>query len=73
MEEEPKRSAIELQVENETLRSENAQLKSEIEILTQRLAEIEKRLSKNSQNSSLPPSSDLFGRTVTPESPNRKA
>jgi len=72
MEEEPTRSAMELQVENETLRSENALLKSEVEILTQRLAEIEKRLSKNSQNSQLPQSSDLFGRNSNTESPNRK-
>ena len=87
MAEEPQRSRIELQSDVDSLRSENEALHFEIdslqlqnttlakqvEVLTTKIAELEKRLGRNSSNSSLSPSSDLFGRKSTPESPNRKA
>ena len=87
MAEEPQRSRIELQGDVDSLRSENEALRFEIdslrlqnttlakqvEVLTTKIAELEKRLGRNSSNSSLSPSSDLFGRNSTPESPNRKA
>ena len=87
MAEEPQRSQIELQEINNVLRSENgtlhfeidslrslnATLVGQIEALTTKISELEKRLGRNSSNSSLSPSSDLFGRKMTPESPNRKA
>ena len=87
MAEEPQRSRIELQGDVDSLRSENEALRFEIdslrlqnttlakqvEVLTTKIAELEKRLGRNSSNSSLSPSSDLFGRKSTPESPNRKA
>ena len=62
-----------LRSEVETLRSLNATLVGQIEALTTKISELEKRLGRNSSNSSLSPSSDLFGRKMTPESPNRKA
>jgi transposase len=47
-----------LRQENATLRIENAAQREIIAQLTQRITELEKRLSKNSNNSSKPPSSD---------------
>ena len=49
------------------LRAQNAALVMEVERLTARVAELERRLGRNSGNSSLPPSSDSFVR------PERKA
>lgn len=44
-----------------------------IDELRRKIAEFEKRLDKNSSNSSLPPSSDRFQKPAKTESPNRKA
>jgi len=73
MAEDRARSLEELIAENESLRGENSTMALRIESLVSRIAELEKRLGRNSQNSSLPPSSDLFGRAARPESPNRAA
>lgn len=70
-----------LRVELDALRAENALLveksasqAGDIETLTRRIAALEKRLGKNSENSSLPPSSDLFGpKKDKPENANRAA
>ena len=56
------------------LTGENVGLRSEIDSFARKIASLEKRLSKNSGNSSLPPSSDLFGRKKDkPENANRAA
>jgi predicted RNase H-like nuclease (RuvC/YqgF family) len=47
--------------ELEELRSENESLRAEILRLGEKIAELESRLSKGSQNSSLPPSLDRPG------------
>ena len=74
-----KRSQSELEAENEVLRGENerlsgqvAELTAKIEMLTRKITELEKKLGQNSSNSSLPPSSDLFGRKAKTNSPSRK-
>ena len=79
MEEIGKRSQAELETENEVLHLENerlssqvAELTTKIEMLTRKITELEKKLGQNSSNSSLPPSSDLFGRPAKTNSPNRK-
>jgi transposase len=61
-----------LSAENAALSARNAELISEIQLLTRKVTELEKRLSKNSSNSSLPPSSDRFG-LAKPENANRAA
>lgn len=53
---------IQLRAENQALRDQLAQRDELIEQLLQRVQELEKRLSKDSHNSSLPPSSDRFAR-----------
>lgn len=50
---------------------EIAQLRVTVEVLSARLAELEGRLSRNSRNSSLPPSSEGFAKP--PVAPNRAA
>ncbi len=74
-----KRSQSELRADNEVLRGENerlsgqvAELTAKIEMLTRKITELEKKLGQNSSNSSLPPSSDLFGRKAKTNSPSRK-
>ncbi len=57
----------ELKADNQALRAENARLRADNERLTIRVAELERRLGRNSANSSLPPSSDRF------EKPGKKA
>jgi transposase len=57
--------------EVDRLAGENVELRSEVESFARKIASLEKRVGKNSQNSSLPPSSDLFGRPKRPEIPNR--
>lgn len=47
-----------LSAQNAELRAENAELKRMITVLTDRIAELERRLSADSSNSSRPPSSD---------------
>ena len=51
-----------LEQENRQLKEQLAQRDELIERLTQRVTDLEERLSKNSRNSSLPPSSDRFAR-----------
>ncbi|MCY0963544.1 DUF6444 domain-containing protein, partial [Streptomyces sp. H27-H5] len=46
------------------LQRQNEELAAANERLTARVAELERRLGRNSGNSSLPPSSDAFGRPV---------
>src|SRR5665647_3745454 len=48
--------------EVDRLTGENAGLRSTIDSFARKIASLEKRVGKNSENSSLPPSSDLFGR-----------
>jgi transposase len=82
------RSDAEVVIENDRLRGEveqltgevdrlageNLGLRSEIDSFARKIAALEKRLGKNSENSSLPPSSDLFGRKKDrPENANRAA
>ena len=69
-----------LLAENTLLRAANTALENKISMLndtmegmTRKIAELEKKLGRNSQNSSMPPSSDTFGTAFKPESPNRKA
>lgn len=63
-----------LATENKRLADENREIQSGFDALTRRIAALEKRLSKSSENSSLPPSSDLFGRKKDkPENANRAA
>lgn len=50
----------------------NAGLVEQVETLGAKIAELERKLGRNSSNSSLPPSSDRFGKPK-PESPNRAA
>jgi transposase len=60
--------------EIDRLAGENLELRSEIDSFARKIAALEKRVGKNSDNSSLPPSSDLFGRTKDrPENANRAA
>ena len=78
MAEEQQRSPIELQQDNDVLRSQvellqsqNTSFARQVELLTTKIAELERRLGRNSSNSSFPPSSDLFGSKAKIESPNR--
>lgn len=69
-----------LRAENAALREEVAVLqrelsafKGQIETMARTIAELEKKLGRNSKNSSMPPSSDIFTKPAKEESPNRKA
>ncbi|MCL4434360.1 MAG: DUF6444 domain-containing protein [Actinobacteria bacterium] len=55
------------------MRADNAALCQEVERLSRRIVELEKKSGRNSQNSSMAPSSDTFGSPAKEESPNRKA
>jgi len=55
------------------LEATNASLAEELAKLSDKVAELEKKLSRNSSNSSLPPSSDRFGSKGKPENVNRAA
>lgn len=57
----------ELKADNQALRADNARLRDDNERLTARVGELERRLGRNSTNSSLPPSSDRFAK------PDKKA
>ena len=60
--------------EVDRLTGENDRLRSTIDSFARKIASLEKRVGKNSENSSLPPSSDLFGRKKDkPENANRAA
>jgi len=73
-------SEADLARENTALRAENAALgqqvsvlEGKIDVMARTIAELEKKLGRNSQNSSMPPSSDIFSKPAKEESPNRKA
>jgi transposase len=73
-------SDADLARENTALRAENAALgqqvsvlEGKIDVMARTIAELEKKLGRNSQNSSMPPSSDIFSKPAREESPNRKA
>lgn len=55
------------------LGDEVSSLKSTIETMARTIADLEKKLGRNSKNSSMPPSSDIFTKPAKEESPNRKA
>jgi transposase len=60
--------------EVDRLTGENAELRVAVDSFARKIAALEKRLGKSSENSSLPPSSDLFGqRKDKPENANRAA
>ncbi len=59
--------------EIDVLRIEVSRLTGLTETQNRKIAELERKIGRNSSNSSLPPSSDLFARPAKPESPNRKA
>jgi transposase len=74
------REIAELRAENAELRAHNVALGREIsalegtiETMARTIAALEKKLGRNSQNSSMPPSSDVFTKPAKEESPNRKA
>ena len=58
----PDEELIQLRAENQALREQLAQRDELIAQLLQRLQLLEERVAKDSHNSSLPPSSDRFGR-----------
>jgi transposase len=58
----PEEELIQLRAENQALREQLAQRDELIAQLLQRLQLLEERVAKDSHNSSLPPSSDRFGR-----------
>src|SRR5690242_7117242 len=58
----PEERLCEMEQENTVLREKLTQRDELIEQLQQRIQLLEERLSKNSHNSHLPPSSDRFGR-----------
>ena len=78
---------VDLAAENARLVTENAALRQEvsafegkvsalearIEEMARTIVGLEKKLGRNSQNSSMPPSSDTFVRPAKMESPSRKA
>jgi transposase len=59
--------------ENAALQQELSAFKHHVETMARTIAALEKKLGRNSQNSSLPPSSDMFSKPAKEESPNRKA
>jgi hypothetical protein len=60
--------------EVDRLAGENLELRAEIDSIARKIAAPKKRLGKNSENSSLPPFPDLFGRKKDrPENANRAA
>ena len=57
--------------EKAELQEKVSALKEKFGVLARIIAELEKKLGRNSQNSSMPPSSDIFARPAKEESPNR--
>ncbi|MCL4435059.1 MAG: DUF6444 domain-containing protein [Actinobacteria bacterium] len=55
------------------LRADNAALCQEVERLSRRIVELEKKSGRNSQNSSMAPSSDTGGESCKARDPFRKA
>ncbi|MCL4434607.1 MAG: DUF6444 domain-containing protein [Actinobacteria bacterium] len=62
-----------LRADNAVLRQQVSTLKDANDVMIRRIVELEKKSGRNSQNSSMPPSSDTFGSPAKEESPNRKA
>src|SRR5258708_39438810 len=62
----------ELEAENAALRADNDALRAQVHVLLGRVEEVEARLTKDSHNSSKPPSSDPLGRK-RPRSQRRKS
>ena len=60
-----------LERDNERLQNENSELRTTVESLSARVAELEKLLGRNSKNSSMPPSAEGFAKA--PVAPNRAA
>lgn len=59
--------------ENRHLREENRQLREQVEQLSEEIKRLGEQLAKNSQNSSLPPSSDRFSRQKKTRSQREKS
>src|SRR5579883_917078 len=59
--------------ENQELRAKLAEVSEALLQMTQRVAELEARLSKDSHNSHLPPSSDRFGRQKKTRSQRKRS
>jgi hypothetical protein len=55
------------------LRQENSQLREQVKQLTEEVKRLQEQLAKNSQNSSLPPSSDRFSRQKKTRSQRQKS
>ena len=62
-----------LRADNAVLRQQVSTLKDANDVMIRRIVELEKKSGRNSQNSSMPPSSDTFGSPAKEKSPNRKA
>ena len=62
-----------LRADNAVLRQQVSTLKDSNDVMARKIVELEKKSGRNSQNSSMPPSSDTFGSPAKEESPNRKA
>lgn len=63
-----------LSAENAALRARVAELGEQIAVLVGKIADLEKRLGRDSSNSSMPPSSDTgTAKSSRPENANRKA
>jgi transposase len=62
-----------LKQENQELRAKLAEVSEALLQMTQRVAELEARLSKDSHNSHLPPSSDRFGRQKKTRSQRKRS
>jgi transposase len=69
----PEEELTQLQAENQALREQLAQRDKLIDQLLQRVDVLEKRLAKDSHNSSLPPSSDRFARQKKTRSLRKKS
>ncbi len=67
------RENAQLRAENSALREEVSALKDRIDVMARTIAELEKKLGRDSSNSSMPPSSDIFAKPAKEESPKRKA
>src|SRR5690242_18424845 len=62
-----------LKQENQELRAKLAEVRDALLLMTQRVAELEAHLSKDSHNSHLPPSSDRFGRQKKTRSQRKRS
>ena len=70
----PVGAVAELEAENAALRARVAELTVQLEVVAGKLADLERRLGRNSSNSSKPPSTDPGSdKSARPENANRKA